>query len=568
MAVTSTNSSLPVPPAPGDSGPVLNSKSVGTVVVFGLESAGKSTVVSGITGCRADSSNYRGTTVSCERYQAARGTLIDTPGILFSSETEAARLAVSSLDDGDAVLLVVRATHLDDELDRLLPIVAGRSGAVVVTFWDKVQPGEHALEALEQASRSAGVPFIPVDGRRMNGSVAERVFDAMSWRNTFRHETSRSRTGWKVEPRASLFERGHLGALLSLIALLLPAWLAVQFANTLAGAVDPLLTSVLTPATEWTRATCPVWISAVLAGRYGLLTMGPLLFVWAVPTVAIHALLSGVYKSTGWIDRLTKGVQPWMRPFGLTGRDLVRVLMGMGCNVPAVISSRSCSPCTRGTCLHAIGFGSACSYQFGATLGVFAASGKPWLIWPYLGYLAVTTLIYSRWVSPPKARSRFNLLLLEGRSFLQWPTISGVWREVSLVLREFFGKALPIFVAITLLAAALDLCGVLDRAAGVLTPVMSLLALPGEAALPVVLACIRKDGLLLFAEGNLAERLSSIQLLTGVYFAGVLVPCLVTVLTIAREQSIAFAARLLSRQLAAAMVFSLVLASAGRWLSN
>jgi Fe2+ transport system protein B len=57
-------------------------------------------------------------------------------------------------------------------------------------------------------------------------------------------------------------------------------------------------------------------------------------------------------------------------------------------------------------------------------------------------------------------------------------------------------------------------------------------------------------------------------LLTGVYFAGVLVPCLVTVLTIAREQSIAFAARLLSRQLAAAMVFSLVLASAGRWLSN
>jgi Fe2+ transport system protein B len=97
---------------------------------------------------------------------------------------------------------------------------------------------------------------------------------------------------------------------------------------------------------------------------------------------------------------------------------------------------------------------------------------------------------------------------------------------------------------------------------------MSLLALPGEAALPVVLACIRKDGLLLFAEGNLAERLSSIQLLTGVYFAGVLVPCLVTVLTIAREQSIAFAARLLSRQLAAAMVFSLVLASAGRWLSN
>lgn len=543
-------------------------RQVGTVVVFGLESAGKSTAVAGIAECGAVASNFRGTTVACERYESARGTWIDTPGLLFSGETEAARLAVDALDDGDAALLVVRATHLDDELDRLLPLVAGRAGAVVVTFWDKVQPGEHALEALEQLERSVGVPFVSMDGRRLNCAVVDRVIDALARHARFQHETARPRTGWKLEPRASLFERGHVGALLSLIALMLPAWLAVHFANTLAGMIDPPLTSALGPVTEWIRATFPAWISAALAGRYGLLTMGPLLFVWAVPTVAIHALLSGVYKSTGWIDRLTTGVQPWMRPFGLTGRDLVRVLMGMGCNVPAVISSRSCSPCTRGTCLHAIGFGSACSYQFGATLGVFAAAGRPWLIWPYLGYLAVTTLIYARWVSPRKARSRANLLLLEGRSFLQWPTLGGVWREVSLVLREFFGKALPIFVAITLVAAGLDLCGVLDRAAGVLTPLMSLLAMPGEAALPIVLACVRKDGLLMFAEGNLAERLSALQLLTGVYFAGVLVPCLVTVLTIAREQSVTFAARLLSRQLLAATVFSLALANAGRWLSN
>lgn len=59
-------------------------------------------------------------------------------------------------------------------------------------------------------------------------------------------------------------------------------------------------------------------------------------------------------------------LHPLLRPFGLSGRDLVRVMMGFGCNVPAVISTRSCSGCTRQTCISAIAFGSACSYQIAA----------------------------------------------------------------------------------------------------------------------------------------------------------------------------------------------------------
>ncbi|WP_287240690.1 MULTISPECIES: hypothetical protein [unclassified Okeania] len=50
------------------------------------------------------------------------------------------------------------------------------------------------------------------------------------------------------------------------------------------------------------------------------------------------------------------------------------------------------------------------------------------------------------------------------------------------------------------------------------------------------------------------------QILTGVYLAGVLFPCLVTALTIAREQSFKFALMLMGRQAIAAIVFSLLLA--------
>ncbi len=274
----------------------------------------------------------------------------------------------------------------------------------------------------------------------------------------------------------------------------------------------------------------------------------------------------GGYKASGLLDRLTAAMTPWLRPFGLTGRELARVVMGLGCNVPAVISTRSSSACSRGTCVSAIAFGSACSYQLGATLAVFAAAGRPGLILPYLLYLGATTLLYARLIAPPAARSPFNTLLGEGRVFLSAPRPGAVWREARGVLREFFQRALPIFFLITAAASLLSWCGALAALSGVIEPAMAGFALPAAAAPAVVLASIRKDGILLLAEPGLAASLSAVQLLTAVYLAGVLLPCLVTWLTIAREQGRAFALRLAMRQAAAAMGFSLLLAWGGSWL--
>ena len=97
---------------------------------------------------------------------------------------------------------------------------------------------------------------------------------------------------------------------------------------------------------------------------------------------------------------------------------------------------------------------------------------------------------------------------------------------------------------------------------------MALFHLPAEAALPVVLASVRKDGILLFAEPDLVEALTPLQVLTGVYLAGVLLPCLVTMLTIAREQSKHFVLKLIGRQALAATVFTVLLAWGGALLSQ
>lgn len=535
------------------------------VVVIGKESSGKSQLVSSLTGRSARASNFRGATIACEIYRGAGCTFVDTPGILRKSDSLTTRTALGQLERSDTVLLVVQATHLDDELADLLPLVEDKRGAVAVTFWDKVNAIEGTTERLERLSHASGLPFIPVDARRLSSDQRTRLLTGLLSPVPFPQQIQ-ARAGWRVEPKPTLLEHRYLGPVLGVFLLLLPAIAAVWAANTFAGLVDPAAQSLADPLAQ-RLGWLPSPAGEILAGRYGLVTMGPLLFVWAVPTVVLYALFLGYYKASGLLERITTAIHPLVRPFGLSGRDLVRVIMGFGCNVPAVISTRACSSCSRGTCISAVAFGAACSYQLGATLGVFAAAGLPYLILPYLLFLSATTLIYVRLTAPREARSPLNLLLIEGRSFLQWPGLSAIWREAHDTLDQFFRKAIPIFLVITLIASLLDWLGMVRKLAGELGSLMALFHLPAEAALPVILASIRKDGILLFAEPDLVEALTPLQVLTGAYLAGVLLPCLVTALTIAHEQSVHFVLKLMGRQALAAVVFTILLAWGGALLT-
>ena len=531
------------------------------VVLCGAESAGKTTLAAALTGRRArDAANYRGSTVAVHHYVGGDLEVVDTPGIVRQSDSETTATALAALEHDVAVVAVVQATRADDDLATLLPLLAGRRGIVVLTHRDRLD--QATLDAgVRHLAPLLGVPTVAVDARELDAPTRARVVTALDDAAPLPEHAPR--LGWCIEPRPGPFERHHIGPVLAAGALFVPAIAAVTAANAAADWTEPLVEAVLEPLTT-ASARLPALPAEVLAGDYGVTTMLPLLFVWALPTVVVYALLLGAMKASGLLDRLTAAVDPLLRPVGLAGRDAVRVLMGFGCNVPAVISTRSCSSCTRDTTIVAIAFGSACSYQLGATLAVFAAAGRPGLVVPFLAYLLVTTLLFTRLSSHRRARDPGNLLLLERRVFLQRPRLADVWREASVAIRQFLGTAVPVFLLLTLTAAVLAWSGLLTWLAERLSPALALLRLPGEAALAVVLASIRKDGLLLLASDALV--LDSLQLLTAVYLAGVLLPCLVTAWTIARERSLRLTLHLLARQIAAALVFTAVLAWGGALL--
>ncbi len=553
-------------------------QAVDTIVVVGKESVGKSQLISSLTGQAAGETNFRGSTVAVRPYRIAHRIFVDTPGILRKSDTETTRLALRAMQAGERVLVVIQATQLDDDLSEMLPLVRGRMGAVVVTFWDKVQPGEAACEALERLSAETGVAFIPVDARTLCDTDRDRLGWALSQSRQFEKSALSARAGWRIEPKPGWLEHRLVGPILAVLLLVVPALLTIFGANALANVLHPLVDHWVQPLISTINAHAPEWVRIVLTAQqgefgYGLLNMGPFLLVWALPTVLLFSLILGAYKASGLVDRMNVALHPWVRPYGLSGRDVVRVMMGFGCNVPAVISTRACSSCSRGPAISAIAFGATCSYQLPATLAVLAAAAAATghsaalLVMAFVFYLLLTTLIYLRLTSPVEARSSLNVLLTPRRPFMQWPSPRALWHEAWSTIRQFCLQAMPVFVVICLVASLLARLGALEACSRVLGPIMSCFNLPAEAALPIVLASIRKDGIFLFAaDEGLALPMTALQTLTAVYLAGVLLPCLVTALTIGRETTWFGAGRLLTRQAAFAALFAAALAWGGRWL--
>ncbi len=536
-------------------------------ILIGMESSGKTELVRSLTGKAGESGRFRGTTLACESYRRNGYEFVDSPGILRSLDSVSSREALESLEENTQVLLVLNALFLNEQLQELFPLLKDKQVSIVLTHWDRSASHPQAEETLQELRKVLQVPVSPLDARNLDTDQRQALLDKLAEASELPESIPAFRSLETRSPRKDLFQVPVLGQILSISMLFGPAWIAVSSANAFADSLYDPLDAALSPLLD-RFDSWPLWIQSMLAGDYGFFAMFPFLLLYALPTVLIFALFLSLLKSSGLVDRLTVSLESLLRPIGLSGRDVVRVVMGFGCNVPAVINTRACSSCSRGATVHAISFGSACSYQLPATLAVFAAASMPGLAPIFLAWLAVTTLLYVRWTTPKELRDSLNTLQMPANEPLQWPSLRRVWLDCWQNVSQFFVMAIPVFLIICFVAALLQLTGILDLLGSITAPLMALFRLPGEAATSVILGSIRKDGLAIALLDSDWESLKvpledPVQILTAVYLAGVLLPCLVTLFTIAKEFNLRYAMRLCLRQILAAAGFSMLLAWGG-----
>ena len=551
-----------------------------TIVLIGLESVGKSAIFRTLTGETAgDETNYRGSTVIVRTAPllGQAGQLVDTPGIRLREESESTGLALHQISQADIVVLVVRGTHAQREVQMLLaeirPDLQTCQVVLAITFQDRASPTLRA--EVTRYQDQLGIPVVLVNARNMSSVQQDGLLKALQ--EAVPLSTQQSILSLPkplvIQPQQTLFEHRWLGPWLSLAAMTLlfalPVYLAYIFAQWLQPIADDNMIIPLIGQLAPLESFSPL-LYAVFVGDYGLITLGWYSFLWAFPVVLFMGISVAISEEMGLKDRITAALDPWLRYIGLNGRDLIPVLTGFGCNVVAVYESRACSTCTRRACVSLIAFGSACSYQIGASLSIFNSAQQPWLFIPYLTILFVVGAIYTRlWhgslqqALPPSAS-----MPLMDRSFLQAPSWRGISWRVKDVLKKFLVEAMPIFFAICVIGALLFHIGFLDQMAAAVSPLMALFGLPGEVAPGVIFSIVRKDGLLVLnqGEGALLATLNAGQVLVLVYLASTLTACLVTLWSMGQELGWRYASWLASRQAMTSLASAMVLASLIWWL--
>ena len=548
-----------------------------SVILAGLESSGKSALFRGLTrGMTGYEANFRGSTVVCREcyLPECECKLLDVPGISMAGGSETTRLAVSEIDSSDTVLLVVRGTNLQSELAIILQTLKHnllhKRVALAITFADKAS--SNIDQAAGYYEEHLGIPVVALNARKLNESSRNKLLDTIQGAKPL--QKFKSALGAPdfarvapVAPKTTWFERRFFGPILALFSLFTFFVLPVMGAYYLASWLQPLIDEALMAPLQNLLQGLPLFARSVLIGDYGVLTLGWYSFLWAFPVVVLIGLSVALLDETGFKDRITAALDPWLRKIGLSGRDLVPVLTGFGCNVVAVFQSRSCSGCTRKACVSMIAFGSACSYQIGASLSLFGSSGSPWLFIPYFMTLFIVGAVHTRvWYG---ARQENILPSLNERAFLQEPSWKAVLWKLRATIKQFIFQAMPIFLCICGFAALLDFFGVLDRVSAIVSPLTKIFMLPLDVAPAIIFSILRKDGLLVLnqGEGLLLQSLSVAQVFVVVYLASTLTACLVTLGTIFKETGAKHAFTLAARQAITAIVSSILIANILRVLS-
>ncbi len=198
----------------------------------------------------------------------------------------------------------------------------------------------------------------------------------------------------------------------------------------------------------------PLWlrslvVDGVLAGVGSMLTF--------VPGLTLLYLALAWLEDSGYMARVAFLMDRVMRAFGLHGKAFLPLLLGLGCNVPAVYATRTLER-RRDRLLVALVIPfMSCSARLPVYL-VFTLTFFPTraalIIWGLYVLGMVVALASARLLShllPPEEAGYFVLELPP----YHWPTPAVLWRQVYRQVREFVVRAGTVIVAISVVLWAL-----------------------------------------------------------------------------------------------------------------
>jgi ferrous iron transport protein B len=265
---------------------------------------------------------------------------------------------------------------------------------------------------------------------------------------------------------------------------------------------------------------------------FGLLTTGIyVIFAVVLPYILSFYFILGFLEDFGYLPRLAVLLDSIMHKLGLHGYATIPIILGFGCNVPAMLSTRILEGKREkfiATTLIAISI--PCMAQTAVIIGLLGKYGIQYIILIY-GTLLILFIVLG---------SILNFLL-KGESpeiFFEIPPyriphMETLLKKTWMRVKGFLLEALP-FVFLGILAInILYLIGVMGALSNLLSPIMSqMLGLPDQAIDALIMGFLRKD----LATAMLAPlNLSPNQLVVACTVLATSFPCIATFVVLIKE---------------------------------
>ena len=538
------------------------------VALIGPPNVGKSVLFNALTGLDAGIANYPGTTVEYKRgtatFRGEEATLIDVPGTYSLAATnEAEQLAVDILEGGcDAVVCVLDAANLESSLHLLLQVLEHDVPTVVaVNRVDLLEEGRTLRP--EVLARKLSVPVIATVATI--GKGFEELVDAVA--GTLRNPTApggdeatwdRAETlaesaivdessgeplqagrlqrwgdrlvePWPGLPVALLVLVGTFAIVVG-VGMGMRQYLLVPFFE---GLVFPVIERAVRSVTE------PGIFRSVLIGEYGFLIKGiewP--FALVMPYVISFYIALSLLEDSGYLPRLAVLLDGLFARIGLTGSNVVPLLLGYGCAIPGITGTRAAETYKQRLSITLmICLAVPCVAQTGAFIALLAEATIFLVIAVFfVSFLALATagVVLDRVLEGGRSPTVADVPpLLIPKAHI---TVKKVWMRLKHYL---FGGAIHMIYAIGAASLLYEL-GVLELIGEYLRPlVVGWLLLPEEAATPLMLGIVRRE---LTVLPLLEMDLSTGQLFVGAIVGLFYVPCIAVFATVAEEFDIRIAA--------------------------
>jgi ferrous iron transport protein B len=278
-------------------------------------------------------------------------------------------------------------------------------------------------------------------------------------------------------------------------------------------------------------------IQELFIGEYGVITLGIRYAVGIIlPIVATFFLFFSILEDSGYFPRLALLVDRIFKHFGLTGRAVIPMVLGFGCDTMATMVTRTLETAREriiATLLLALAI--PCSAQLGVIIALLSKAPGALLVWAIclLLIFIVIGLLAARVM--PGETPMFYMELPP----MRLPQLSNIFTKTYTRMQWYFMEILPLFI----LASVLLWLGKITRFFGTLvdwmTPVMASIGLPRETAVAFIFGFFRRDygaaGLYdLQTKGLLNPRQLTVAAVTLTLF----IPCVAQFLIMKKERGL------------------------------